>query len=63
MYIILHFSFNRFKILQGSSTGYEDYGLCFFDDRISFQFFGTFYLKNDIIYINCNASASVALKL
>ena len=30
MYLLLQFSFNRFEILQGYSTGYEHYGLCFF---------------------------------
>ena len=30
MYLLLQFSFNRFKTLQDSSTGYEHYVLCFF---------------------------------
>ena len=27
---LLQFSFNRFEIIQGSSIGYNHYGLCFF---------------------------------
>ena len=42
MHLLLWYSFNRHEIIQGSSVGYREYGLCFFDGRTIFEFLAEF---------------------
>ena len=49
---LLRFSFNRFKIMQGSFAGYKHYGLGFLYDRTIFEFLANFqfHWNNGLIY-------------
>ena len=45
MHLLLQFSFNRFKIIQGFSMGYQHYHLCLVWRSMSVKIFGIFFRR------------------